>query len=328
MAARTLFVMLYAGATEGVGRWLRPDQVTKMTTAQSRRVSHTARLQWVKDSMSPGKLSRVHGAWYAANTREPIRDETLRAGLVALGAVIERQGLPTTSARPRYALAAAFMELLACLLSNKGSAKNAISDWQRQHLSTAAMGRIHLLRSGTVASHGTGKIVVTFPNGEGRVLAPGPSAVITKAVIEVFATRFLREPGVVFLSESGQKVVARDDTLANAIGLKLDYARHLPDIILADVDPTSPKVVFIEVVATDGAVTQQRKAALLATAIDGGYPPSQIHFVTAFMDRRSPAFRKLVAEIAWGTLAWFVSEPTMFLHFRESGAEPQASLVL
>lgn len=278
--------------------------------------------------MSPGKLSRVHGAWYAANTREPIRDETLRAGLVALGAVVERQGLPTTSARPRYAVASSFVELLSALNSKTGSEKGAISDWQRQHLSTAAMGRIHLLRSGTVASHGTGKVVVTFPNGEGRVLAPGPSAVITKAVVEVFASRFLREPGVVFLSESGQKVVARDDKLANAIGLNLDYARHLPDVILADADPSSPKVVFVEIVATDGAVTPPRKEALLAAATNGGYPPSQIYFVTAFMDRRSPAFRKLVAEVAWGTLAWFVSEPGMLLHFREAGPEPHVSLML
>ena len=31
IAAKTVFVMLYIGAVEGAGRWLRPDQVTRMT---------------------------------------------------------------------------------------------------------------------------------------------------------------------------------------------------------------------------------------------------------------------------------------------------------
>ncbi len=50
------------------------------------------------------------------------------------------------------------------------------------------------------------------------------------------------------------KVIQRDDNLANSMGLKLDYARTLPDIILADVHPESPKVIFVEVVATDGGI--------------------------------------------------------------------------
>lgn len=53
----------------------------------------------------------IEGRWYAANTREPIRDETLREGLVRLGAVEERAGLPTASPRPRYALAPDFAAL-------------------------------------------------------------------------------------------------------------------------------------------------------------------------------------------------------------------------
>ena len=35
IAAKTVFVMLYIGAVEGAERWLRPDQVTRMTDAQA-----------------------------------------------------------------------------------------------------------------------------------------------------------------------------------------------------------------------------------------------------------------------------------------------------
>ena len=44
-------------------------------------------------------------------TREPIRDETLREGLVATGAVTERTDLATTSSKPRYASKANFAAL-------------------------------------------------------------------------------------------------------------------------------------------------------------------------------------------------------------------------
>src|SRR2546422_11568936 len=111
MAAKTIFVMLYAGAVESAGRWLRPDQVTKMTDSQARRADEPSREKWATKSVIPGEMKHLAGRWYAANTREPIRDETLRGGLVAVGAVVERGGLPTTSAKPRYALARDFAEL-------------------------------------------------------------------------------------------------------------------------------------------------------------------------------------------------------------------------
>ena len=77
MAAKTVFVMLYVGAIEGAGRWVRPDQVTRMTDAQAG--GHGAeedRDEWLAASMR-SEMEAIEGRWYAANTREPIRDETL-----------------------------------------------------------------------------------------------------------------------------------------------------------------------------------------------------------------------------------------------------------
>ena len=110
IAAKTVFVMLYIGAVEGAECWLRPDQVTRMTDAQARLAEDQDREAWLAESMRP-TAGYIEGQWYAANTREPIRDETLREGLVRMGAVREREGLPTTSPRPRYALAEEFVRL-------------------------------------------------------------------------------------------------------------------------------------------------------------------------------------------------------------------------
>ena len=116
------------------------------------------------------------------------------------------------------------------------------------------------MRRGAVAREG--RILVTFPNGETRNMEPGPSSVISKAVVEEFASRFLIQPGVIWLSESRNQVVARDDDLAQDIGLTIEPDRNLPDLILVDLGPVEPLLVFVEVVATAGPVSEARQASV------------------------------------------------------------------
>ena len=220
MAAKTVFVMLYIGAVEGMDRWLRPDQVTRMTDAQAERLDDADREAWATASMAP--QTEIEGRWYAANTREPIRDETLRSGLVHLGAVTEREGLPTTSPLPRYALAATFGALFDPLLTGN-ELKSAMDAWRSANLTSAALARVAILRRGTVEQEG--RVLVTFPDGTAHGMAPGPSSVIAKAVVEEFAPRFLGQPAVIWLSESRDQVDAKYDALAREIGLAIQADR-------------------------------------------------------------------------------------------------------
>ena len=195
-----------------------------MTDAQAALQRDGQRDAWLHESMRPA-AGNIDGRWYATNTREPIRDETLREGLVRFGAVIEREGLPTTSPLPRYALAAHFAALFHPELL--GEALQArIEQWHEANLSPGALARIAIIRRGAVAREG--RVLVTFPNGETRDMEPGPSSVISKAVVEEIAARFLEQPGVLWLSESRHQVVARDDRLAQAIGLVIDPAETCP----------------------------------------------------------------------------------------------------
>jgi hypothetical protein len=162
-------------------------------------------------------------------------------------------------------------------------------------------------------------LLVTFPNGETRKLAPGPSSIISKAVIETFASRFLERPVVLWLSESGNKIVVRDEQLAHAVGLKIESDKNLPDVILADLGPTEPLIVFVEVVATDGAITPRRQEAMYAVTDAAGFARAQVAFVTAYQDRDSAGFKKTVTSLAWNSCAWFVSEPDDIVMFRDGG---------
>ncbi len=311
IAAKTIFVMLYAGAIENADRWIRPDQVTRMTDDQAAQTDDGARDGWAVASIKPSKAD-VAGRWYAVNTRESIRDDTIRYALIQNGAVVERPGLPTTSPAGRYALQASFAELLAPGLDEAAFHAKATA-WREKHLSVGALARIAIVRKG--ATGGGEYELVTFPNGETRRMSPGASTDISKAVIEVFATKFLEKPGVIALSESGNKVVARDDELAKAIGLTIPADKSLPDIVLVDLGPAHPLMVFIEVVHTDGPVNDARKTALLQIAEGAGFAPDHVAFVTAYLDRASATFRKTVSSLAWGSYAWFASEPDNLIAF-------------
>jgi hypothetical protein len=308
MAASTVFAMLYIGAIDGTGHFLAPTQVCRMTKSQAARTDTRDRLDYAEKSARAGFTPRGR-QWYADNTREPIRDETLRA-LVDLGAVIVRKGLPTTSPRPRYALERSFTALFDPVIQAPAF-EEAAAAWRRAKLSPGALARVALIARGAVAG-GEG-VLVRFPSGETRQMAVGPSSDIAKAVVEVFALKFLQQPAVILLSESQAKIVARDEALIGRLGLQIESGGHLPDILFVDLGPNEPLLVFVEIVATDGAITRDRKEALLRIATKAGFDRRHVAFVTAYLDRGGAGFRKTVSRLAWGSFAWFATEPDNLL---------------
>lgn len=312
LAASAVFTALYIGAVEGGEHHLGPVHVYRMTVEQAAKSEAADRESYIKAIRKKAKISGER--WYADNTREPIRDETLRDGLVAIGAVVRREDLATTSGAPRYALKAEFAALFDPALQGE-ALEPAIGAFHSAHLSKSALARVTIMLAGA-AGAATG-VLVTFPNAETRQLAPGPSSVIAKAVIEVFSKRFLEKPAVLWLSESGNKVVLRDDKIANAIGLKIEADKNLPDLILADLGPPEPLIVFVEVVATDGAITPRRQNAIYSITDVAGFERKQVAFVTAYQDRESAGFKKTVAQLAWDSFAWFVSEPDAIIVLRD-----------
>lgn len=314
LAASTVFTALYVGAIEGEEGWLGPKHVYRMTDQQeTQALSKEARAAYAVNTMKPGGFAEGT-RWYQDNTREPIRDETLREGLVAMGAVIERPNLPTTSSKPRYALKTDFADLFDPALAGT-ALRDAIVGWRVKYLSAGALARVAIVRGG--ASLADDQVLVHLPNGESQKMKPGPSSIITKAVIEAFAPRFLVQPVVLFISESGAKVVARYDDLARSIGLNIQADKNLPDVILADIGQEHPLLVFVEVVASDGPINERRKTALTDLATTAGFPINHVAFVTAFLDRSQAPFKKAVDGLAWGSFVWFAAEPDRLLAFEQ-----------
>ena len=128
---------------------------------------------------------------------------------------------------------------------------------------------------------------------------------------------------MLWLSQSGSKVVKRDDDLAASLGLNIDASKALPDIILVDLgDEESGSdmlFVFTEVVATDGPIHASRKVVLTELAVDAGFEPHHLAFVSAYLDRSSAVFKKNVPDLAWGSFVWFAAEPDHVVTLQDGG---------
>ena len=307
MTAKTVFVFLYGGMVEGSDQYLRPSHVYFFTADQATKTIDAERIEWLANSKRPGFRSEGK-RWYADTTREPIRDETIRYGLLNIGAVDKKPGVAVTSSAPIYFLKSDFAALFDPDLTQQ-SLLDAVATWQNTHLTPAARARMALIAAGRTRR--VDEVEVNCPDGTVAKLSPGPSSHISKAVVEEFAKQFLETPVLLWLSESGSKTRHQDVATARALGLDIDAATVLPDIILANLGSsgTDTALIFIEVVASDGPMNQQRKEQLLAYVAASSFPPAQCHFGTAFEDRADSAFRKALPTLAWGTFAWFATEP-------------------
>jgi hypothetical protein len=112
----------------------------------------------------------------------------------------------------------------------------------------------------------------------------------------------------------------RDVALAKRIGIKIEAEKNLPDIILVDSGSEEILIVSIEVVATAGPINRSRKEAFLRIVLDGGYRVHNAAFVSAYGDRASSAFRGAVSNLAWGSFAWFASEPEQIIVLKDGNS--------
>lgn len=311
MSARAVFVGLYGGFIEGTGRWFRPSTVIRFSEEQCAEDTQAARVAWLSTCHAAGHKARGF-QWYADNTREPVRDDYIRNRAIPIGIIVKREGVPTTSPAPIYAFAKGFAALFDPDLEGAALEK-AIDFWREVNLDPLVLKRMALVSSGVFERDGD--MEVRLPNtGQVLRLPTGEASVITKAVCEELSWRVAERPIVVHLSMSDIKV--RPELAKNALklGLSIDPKSELPDVIIADLPCEGAlTLTFVEVVHSDGPITEVRRAALLDIARKAGVPEENVNLITAFDDRNVSIFKKRVSELAYGSCVWFRTEPHMLM---------------
>ena len=314
MAAKMVFVALYGGFIEGTTRYFRPSTIIRFSHEQAGLTDKDDRLEWISVCQTQGY--EPHGKpWYADNSREPLRDDLIRNRAIPLGIVKKREGVPPTSPAPIYQLSETFAALFDPALADE-ELEEAVTTWQNKHLDPMTLKRMKLLASGVMAKEG--QVTVNLPTtGKTLRLAAGEASSITKDVCEVLAKKMCVGPVVVHVSLSDMKLFKELEGEAEAVGLKFNANAELPDVVFADIGHEDGMLVtFVEVVHSDGPISELRRKALLKIAKDAGIASKHVQLVTAFEDRNSPAFRKRFSELARGSSVWFRSEPDMLMELR------------
>lgn len=321
LSARTHFVGLYGGFVYSASRFFRPSTVIRFGPAQAEQTTEEARLDWLARCQAPG-FTPAGKSWYADNSRETLRDDLIRNRCVPMGIIRRRDGMAPTSPAPIYAFDDAYLSLFDPNL-NGDELIAAIKVWQDDALDAATLARIRLLASGVLER--AGEVLVKLPTvGKTLRLAPGEASLITRDVCEQAAPLLCGTPVVVHISMSDRKTFPELADEARSVGLKLDPTAALPDVIIFDIKPKKGRLVFIEVVHSDGPITELRKTALVRIAADMGFTEEQLTLVTAFEDRSSEIARKRQGELAKGSWVWYRSEPYLFMHLKT--VEPNGSI--
>ncbi len=328
LAAAAVTAMLYIGAVvpedgeeaDPENTWARPATVMQMSDAAAGLTADADRLAWARAEAQSKKkvvdmlasLGHDHQPWYAANSRETLRDETWPAWR-RHGAVRQRQGIPTNSSKPRWALTASFADLFDPELAEDGL-DAAIDLWRNEHMDPGDVLRIHRGIELAKAPH---QIQVHLPGGGMRVLEPGDSSAILRGVVEEWAPRRLSDPFIVSISEPGAKAWVQDTNTLAAAGITINVSSVLPDAIVVDIGTKPPTFWIVEAVASDGEINEDRKSDLLQWAADQYIDPVRCQFLSAFTSRNSPPARRRLKDIAAGTYVWFLDEPTRELAWYE-----------
>lgn len=319
LAGMAVAALLYIDAVSGPEGtpqedvvWARPSTVIWMSSAVLAKEGVEERRAWrTAAAKSKKKVELLLKEWgephipaYAENSRETLRDETFHLWREH-GAMRMRSGLPTSSSKPRWALTDHFADLFNPDLDDQALVE-AADAWREEHLNPGAKLRAAFAATTQDSRHA---VTVALPDGSRRTLEPGISSLILKGVIEAWAPTRLLQPVVLAISEPGDKVHVADERLLRGLGIIMDTGNVLPDALLADLGSDPVQFWVVEAVASDGPVSEARRAKLLTWAAQQNIKPADCTFLTAFASRGHPAARRRLKDLAAGTWAWFADEP-------------------
>lgn len=152
------------------------------------------------------------------------------------------------------------------------------------------------------------KVPVTLPSGVNLEFSAGEHNILQKRIIEDFLPEFGMGAQVLYVGDTSNKYLFRDEEALKAINSFTLEHDELPDIVAYSQEKNL--LFLIEAVHSSGPMSESRIAALKSLLKDC---PAKIAFFTAFLDMKE--FRKWLTQIAWETEVWIADIPHHLVHF-------------
>ena len=131
---------------------------------------------------------------------------------------------------------------------------------------------------------------------------------LVKAIIEVFCAHWTPGATMLGVRDSKRNAVHLDAGAMATLGVTLDSAAKIPDVIVHDKNRNW--LLLIEAVTSAGPVDGKRRKELkdLFAGCKAG-----LVFITAFENRRT--MQTFVSHIAWESEVWIAEDPDHMIHF-------------
>ncbi len=244
-------------------------------------------------------IATHYGMHYAENTRETIRDDAVKF-FVESGLLLRNPddlSRPTNSPNTVYQLEPKALALLRSYGSPAWAKK------LRAYLAAVETIKHEITRHRQLA-----RVPVTLPDGSRLALSPGGQNPLIKAIIEEFCSRFAPGGIVVYLGDTENKFAHLDKSYLAELGVSLDSAAKMPDVIVHDVQRNW--LLLIEAVTSAGPVDGKRRKELKQLFVGA---QAGLVFVTAFATRR--VMQSFLTDIAWESEVWIAEDPEHMIHF-------------
>jgi hypothetical protein len=239
------------------------------------------------------------GIPYAENTRETVRDESVKP-MVAAGFLLRNPDKPdraTNSPLTVYQITSEALKLFR---------KFDTAQWEK-----ALAG--YLSERPTLASlyareREEQRTVIKLNNNDEIRISAGEHSSMIKKVLEEFKTRFAPDAVILYVGDTGEKWGRFDKEAMAKLGIRVEMHGQMPDIILFS--PSKNWLYIIESATSNGPIDGRRYEELLKLL--AGCKAGLI-FITAFPDRKT--MRKFLSVLAWETEVWVADAPGHLIHF-------------
>jgi type II restriction enzyme len=244
-------------------------------------------------------ISDVYDKEYAPNTRETVRRFVLHQFVQARIADYNPDipDLPVNSPRAHYALSIEALSVIKTFNTKKWETetkkfRESIENLSKKYAKNKAVHRVP----------------VKLPNGKTLNLSSGKHNEVQAAIVEQFLPEFAKDSELLYLGDTEQKDLHRDDKTMLEIGIPIDQHSKLPDVVLFD--RKKNWLYLIEAVTSHGPVSPKRVVELEELLKDCSAGKV---YVTAFPSFKE--FKKWSSEIAWETEIWICEMPSHMIHF-------------
>ena len=248
---------------------------------------------WIRIHDVIAFASENYGIIYAENSRETIRKQAMHHFRNA--AFIEDNGKATNSPNYRYRLTDEMLKLLQSYSSGMWS-KN-LNTFLSNH---------ETLISIYASKRAVRKMPVRI-NGLELTFSPGKHNQLQRAIIEEFAPRFAPNSECLFVGDTIEKDLVKNENKLRELGFAITLHDKMPDVVLY----SSQKnwIYFIEAVTSVGPMEPKRIKEIeeMTTGVTAGKI-----YVTAFLDFKT--FKMFSESLAWETEAWIAETPDHMIH--------------